>query len=110
MTGLPSIARDCRRVEGEIRLLYVFYSLLPTPYSLFPIPPSGLNSLAMPPPRIAIPEPTSTDPAYNSRALPQYIQALHSAGATATVIPLTERPDRVARLLASVQGVLLPGG
>jgi len=63
----------------------------------------------MHPPRIAIPEPTSTDPAYNSRALPQYIQALHSAGATATVIPLTERPDRVARLLASVQGVLLPG-
>jgi len=60
-------------------------------------------------PRIAIPEPTSADPAYNSRALPQYIQALHSAGATASVIPLSERPDRVARLLASVQGVLLPG-
>lgn len=60
-------------------------------------------------PRIAIPEPTSTDPAYNTRSLPQYIQALHSAGATASVIPLTERPDRVARLLASVQGVLLPG-
>lgn len=63
----------------------------------------------MPAPRIAIPEPTSTDPAYNSRSLPQYLQALHSAGATAVVIPLTERPDRVARLLASVQGVLLPG-
>lgn len=63
----------------------------------------------MHPPRIAIPEPISTDPAYNSRSLPQYIQALHSAGAIPTVIPLTERPDRIARLLASVQGVLLPG-
>ncbi|MFZ0394487.1 MAG: gamma-glutamyl-gamma-aminobutyrate hydrolase family protein [Terracidiphilus sp.] len=63
----------------------------------------------MPSPRIAIPEPTSANPAYNSRALPQYIQALHFAGAIATVIPLAERPDRVARLLASVQGVLLPG-
>ncbi len=63
----------------------------------------------MHPPRIAIPEPTSTDPAYNSRSLPQYIQALHAAGAIPTVIPLTERPDRIARLLASVQGVLLPG-
>jgi len=60
-------------------------------------------------PRIAIPEPTSTDSAYNSRSLPQYIQALRSAGAIASVIPLTERPDRVARLLACVQGVLLPG-
>jgi putative glutamine amidotransferase len=60
-------------------------------------------------PRIAIPEPTSTNPAYNSRSLPQYIQALHSAGAVASVIPLAERPDRVARLLAQVQGVLLPG-
>jgi putative glutamine amidotransferase len=67
------------------------------------------NVLSMHPPRIAIPEPTYTDPAYNSRALPQYIHALHSAGAVPTVIPLTERPDRVARLLASVQGVLLPG-
>lgn len=60
-------------------------------------------------PRIAIPEPISTNPAYNSRSLPQYIQALHSAGAIPSVIPLTERPDRIARLLASVEGVLLPG-
>lgn len=73
------------------------------------LPNSATLSSSMPPPRIAIPEPTSTDPAYNSRSLPQYIQALHSAGAVASVIPLTERPDRVARLLASVQGVLLPG-
>jgi putative glutamine amidotransferase len=58
---------------------------------------------------IAIPEPTSKDPAYNLRALPQYIAAIQSAGALATVVPLHERQDRVARLLAGVQGVLLPG-
>lgn len=59
--------------------------------------------------RIAIPEPTSKDSAYNQRSLPQYIAALQSSGAIATVFPLHERQDRVARLLASVQGILLPG-
>lgn len=58
---------------------------------------------------IAIPEPTSKDTAYNQRALPQYIAAVQSAGAVATVVPLHERQDRVARVLAGVQGVLLPG-
>ena len=59
--------------------------------------------------RIAIPEPTSKDTAYNQRSLPQYIAAIQSSGAVATVIPLHERQDRVARLLANVQGILLPG-
>jgi putative glutamine amidotransferase len=59
--------------------------------------------------RIAIPEPTSSDTEYNQRSLPPYLAALHSAGATAVVVPLHERPDRVAKLLATVQGVLLPG-
>lgn len=59
--------------------------------------------------QIAIPEPTSKDTAYNQRALPQYIAAIQSAGARATVIPLHERQDRVARLLSGVSGVLLPG-
>jgi putative glutamine amidotransferase len=59
--------------------------------------------------KIAIPEPTSLDPAYNSRVLPQYIQALRSAGATPLPIPLTERPETVAKLLAGTNGVLLPG-
>jgi putative glutamine amidotransferase len=58
---------------------------------------------------IAIPEPTSKDSAYNQRSLPQYIQAIQSAGALATVVPLHERQDRVARLLANAQGILLPG-
>jgi len=59
--------------------------------------------------QIAIPEPTSKDSAYNQRALPEYIAAIHSTGASATVVPLHERQDRVARLLAGVRGVLLPG-
>jgi putative glutamine amidotransferase len=59
---------------------------------------------------IAIPEPTSNDSAYNQRSLPQYFFALHAAGATPILVPLHERQDRVARLLAGVQGILLPGG
>jgi putative glutamine amidotransferase len=59
--------------------------------------------------RIAIPEPTSGDPAYNQRSLPPYLAALHAAGATPIVVPLHERQDRVAKLLAGVQGILLPG-
>jgi gamma-glutamyl-gamma-aminobutyrate hydrolase PuuD len=58
--------------------------------------------------RIAIPEP-STDTEYNQRSLPPYIAALHSAGATPILVPLHERPDRVARLLSTTQGALLPG-
>jgi len=58
---------------------------------------------------IAIPEPTSSDAPYNQRTLPAYLAALHSAGAVATIVPLHERQDRVARLLAGVQGILLPG-
>ncbi len=59
--------------------------------------------------RIAIPEPTSTDTEYNQRSLPPYLAALHSAGAIPVVIPLHERQDRVAHLLAEVEGILLPG-
>ncbi|MGB6974366.1 MAG: gamma-glutamyl-gamma-aminobutyrate hydrolase family protein [Terracidiphilus sp.] len=59
--------------------------------------------------RIAIPEPSSLDTEYNQRALPPYLAALHSAGAVPLVVPLHERPNRVARLLAETHGVLLPG-
>lgn len=58
---------------------------------------------------VAIPEPTGSDAAYNQRSLPQYIAALRAAGATPIVVPLHERQDRVAKLLAGVQGILLPG-
>jgi putative glutamine amidotransferase len=59
--------------------------------------------------RIAIPEPTSSDTEYNQRALPQYIEALKAAGAEPVVVALSETQERVAKLLAGVQGVLLPG-
>jgi putative glutamine amidotransferase len=59
--------------------------------------------------RIAIPEPTSSDPEYNARALPQYVAAVRAAGGEAVVVPLSETQERVAKLLAGVQGVLLPG-
>ena len=58
---------------------------------------------------IAIPEPTGSDHAYNDRSLPPYLAALRSAGATPILVPLHERQDRVARLLSTVQAVLLPG-
>ena len=59
--------------------------------------------------RIAIPEPTSRDSEYNQRALPQYLGALKAAGAEAVVVPLSATQQSVAKLLAGVQGVLLPG-
>ena len=59
--------------------------------------------------RIAIPEPTSCDGAYNQRSLPQYVAALEAAGATAVVVPLLEAQDKVAKCIAEAQGVLLPG-
>lgn len=59
--------------------------------------------------RIAIPEPTGTDTAYNARALPQYIAALKAAGALPVVVPLNERQDQVAKRIVETQGVLLPG-
>jgi len=59
--------------------------------------------------RIAIPVPTSSDPEYNQRSLPPYVDALRAAGAEPVVVPLDETQERVAKLLAGVQGVLLPG-
>jgi putative glutamine amidotransferase len=60
-------------------------------------------------PRIAIPEPTSTDEAYNQRSLPQYIQAVEAAGGTAVPVPLHESAAAQADILASCSAILLPG-
>src|SRR6185437_14048117 len=57
---------------------------------------------------IAIPVP-STDPEYNERALEPYLYALNASGISPVIVPLTEMRDRVAKLLAGSQGVLLPG-
>ena len=59
--------------------------------------------------RIAIPEPTSSDSAYNQRSLPLYVAALEAAGATAVIVPLLVAQDQVAKCIAETQGVLLPG-
>jgi putative glutamine amidotransferase len=61
------------------------------------------------PPRIAIPEPTSTDEAYNQRSLPQYMRAVETAGGVPVPIPLQESSEKQARLLAICSAVLLPG-
>jgi putative glutamine amidotransferase len=66
------------------------------------------------PVHIAIPEPTSPRyvsdaSAYNLRSLPQYLHALYSAGATPIPIPLHESPQRVAKILSTCHGILLPG-
>ncbi len=65
--------------------------------------------MSSPVPRIAIPEPTSTDAAYNQRSLPQYIRAVEAAGGIAVPIPLHESPASQASILASCSAILLPG-
>ena len=60
-------------------------------------------------PRIAIPEPNSQDSEYSARSWPQYAQAVEWAGGVAVKVPLTASPATVAQLVASCEGVLLPG-
>lgn len=58
--------------------------------------------------RIAVPVP-SVDADYNQRCIPSYFEALEASGASGVLIPLNESQEHVARLLAGVQGILLPG-
>lgn len=60
-------------------------------------------------PRIAIPEPISTDAQYCQRAWPQYAQAIDQSGGTPIKVSLNSTQAEVARLVASCDGVLLPG-
>lgn len=60
-------------------------------------------------PRIAIPEPTSGNPEYNQRSLPQYVSAIEAEGAEAVVIPANATLHEIARLVTNCEGVLLPG-
>lgn len=60
-------------------------------------------------PRIAIPEPNLKDREYSERTWPQYARAVERAGGIAVKVPLSESPAGVARLVASCEGVLLPG-
>ena len=60
-------------------------------------------------PRIAIPEPTAFDQAYNKRSLPQYIHAVEAAGGCAVVVGLGDALEIQTALAASCSGILLPG-
>ena len=73
----------------------------------FPASAPG-HKLALMAVSIAIPVP-SVDSDYNERSLKLYLEALNAAGLRPVVVPLTETQQRVARLLAGANGVLLPG-
>ncbi len=60
-------------------------------------------------PRIAIPVPTTKDPAYNQRSWPSYAAAVRQAGGEPVEIPLQAPPEELRRLAAGCDGVLLPG-
>jgi putative glutamine amidotransferase len=60
-------------------------------------------------PRIAIPEPTSGNAAYNERSWPQYARAVEASGGVPVKIPLSASQSEAAQLVASCEGVLLPG-
>ena len=68
-----------------------------------------LASTPMNKPRIAIPVPTASDPDYNQRSWPQYAKAVARSGGEPVAIPLDDPPAATAKLIASCQGVLLPG-
>lgn len=60
-------------------------------------------------PRIAIPEPISTDAGYNQRSWPLYAHAVENSGGIAVKVLLNSTQSEVARVVASCEGVLLPG-
>ena len=60
-------------------------------------------------PRIAIPDPNLPDREYSGRSWPQYARAVEAVGGVPVKIALTESPMHVAQLVASCEGVLLPG-
>lgn len=60
-------------------------------------------------PRIAIPEPTSSNAEYNQRSLRQYIDAVEAEGGEAVVISAGATPHEIAKFVTSCEGVLLPG-
>jgi putative glutamine amidotransferase len=60
-------------------------------------------------PRIAIPVPTSTDVAYNQRSWHQYAEAITRSGGDPVEVSLTLSASEVRELIATCQGILLPG-
>ena len=68
-----------------------------------------MNATPHPRPRIAIPQPTSTNTEYNQRSWPQYAVAVERSGGEPVEIPLNATPVQIANLINTCQGVLLPG-
>jgi putative glutamine amidotransferase len=60
-------------------------------------------------PRIAIPEPTSSNPEYNQRSLRQYEDAIEREGGEPVRVPAGASPHEIAKLVTHCEGVLLPG-
>jgi putative glutamine amidotransferase len=60
-------------------------------------------------PRIAIPVPTSADIAYNQRSWHQYAEAVTRSGGEPVEVPLTLAATDLRQIIATCQGVLLPG-
>ena len=60
-------------------------------------------------PRIAIPVPTTTDLPYNQRSWPSYAKAVTLSGGEPVAIPLDLPVTMLRELIASCEGVLLPG-
>jgi len=72
---------------------------------LYPVP-KGKDFMT---PRIAIPVPTSTDVPYNQRSWPSYARAVALSGGEPVAIGLDLPAATLRELVASCDGVLLPG-
>ena len=60
-------------------------------------------------PKIAIPMPTSFDPAYNRLNFCAYTDAVRSCGGDAVEVPLTLSDREVRKVASECDGILLPG-
>jgi putative glutamine amidotransferase len=60
-------------------------------------------------PRIAIAQPTSSNPEYNRKSLSQYEEAVRAEGGEPVLIPADATPHEIAKLVTNCDGVLLPG-
>lgn len=60
-------------------------------------------------PRIAIPEPSATDPDYTRQSWSVYARAVERAGGIPVRVPLDKSPSKLAAIVSSCVGVLLPG-
>ena len=60
-------------------------------------------------PRIAIPQPTSTNLVYNQRSWPAYATAITRSGGEPVAIDISASPAQINALAATCDGILLPG-